>query len=146
MSKGFRFLEDIALADLAFEAWGETPTELFVAASEGLAEAMANPNTVDTIWQQDIQLSQGSLKDLLFDWLSQLVFLKDAESVVFHGVQVQVWEDTDQKTWQVRGTVLGEPIDQTRQELRADVKAVTKHMYEVEEHPGRYRTRVVLDV
>ena len=39
MTKGFRFLEDIALADLAFEAWGESPSELFASAAEALMEA-----------------------------------------------------------------------------------------------------------
>jgi len=146
MNKGFRILEDIALADLAFEAWGETPSELFVAAAEALMGVMANPTTVGTEWSHDVALAEPNLPDLLFEWLSNLVFLKDAEAVVFHHVQAEVWQDSNAQTWHVHGRVVGEGIDANTQELRADVKAITKHLYEVHVEPGHYRARVVLDV
>ena len=38
------------------------------------------------------------------------------------------------------------PVDPGTQELRSDVKGVTKHLYEVSEGSGAWRARVVLDV
>ncbi len=146
MGKGFRFLEDIALADLAFDAWGASPSELFIEAGGALLEAMVNPRTVGTQWNHEVQLVQPTLQDLLFEWLSTFVFLKDAEAVLFHDIQAEVWQDTGTQTWHVRGMIVGDSIDGTTQELRADVKAVTKHLYEVHTEPGHYRARVVLDV
>ncbi|MGA1796796.1 MAG: archease [bacterium] len=44
----FRFLEDIATADIAFEAWGETMEELFSACAEAVIGIMADDaNTRD---------------------------------------------------------------------------------------------------
>ncbi len=146
MNRGFRFLDDVALADLAFEAWGPTPSELFTAAGKALIEAMVNPATVGTQWTQEVRLAQSTLHDLLFEWLATFVFLKDAEAVVFHDVHAEVWQDADAQTWHVRGTIVGDRIDSAAQELRADVKAITKHLYEVHAESGRYRARVVLDV
>ncbi|MDA1304801.1 MAG: archease [Nitrospirae bacterium] len=146
MTKGFRFLEDIALADLAFEAWGESPSELFASAAEALMEAMANPSTVGTEWKHDLDLSEPNLPDLLFEWLSIFVFLKDAEAVVFHDVLAEVWQDPDAQTWHVHGEIVGDTISATSQELRADVKAITKHLYQVHGEPGHYHAQVVLDV
>ena len=146
MNTGFRFLENIALADMAFEAWGESPSELFSAAAEALITAMANPRTVGTGWKHEVDLAESNVSDLLFEWLSHLVFLKDAEAVVFHDVQANVWQDPDTQIWHVRGRIFGERVDATAQELRADVKAITKHLYEVDVEPGRYRAQVVLDV
>lgn len=146
MSKGFRFLENIALADLAFEAWGEFPSELFSSAAKALMEAMTNPSTVGTEWKHDLELSEPNLPDLLFEWLSTFVFLKDAEAVVFHDVQAEVWQDPHDQTWHVHGRIVGEKINATSQELRADVKAITKHLYQVHEEPDHYQAQVVLDV
>jgi len=146
MVKGFRFLEDIALADLAFDAWGESPSELFIEAGGALVEAMVNPLTVGTQWTHEVRLVEPTLHDLLFEWLSTFVFLKDAEAVLFHDVPAEVWQDAEAKTWHVCGTLVGDSIDGATQELRADVKAITKHLYEVHAEPGHYRARVVLDV
>ncbi len=146
MNRGFHFLEDIALADMAFEAWGESPSELFQAAGEALVETMVNPTKVGTQWKHEVRLVQPTLQDLLFEWLSTIVFLKDAEAVLFHDVQTEVWQDAEAQTWNIRGMIIGDRIDPATQELRADVKAVTKHLYEVHAEPGHYRARVVLDV
>jgi len=146
MGKGFHFLDDIAMADLAFAAWGDTPSELLTAAGEGLVDAMVNPTTVGTRWKQEISIAQSTLPDLLFEWLSNLVYLKDAEAVLFHHVQAEVWYDASSENWHLRGQVAGDHIDQLTQELRADVKAITKHMYEVNENSSQYRARIVLDV
>ena len=146
MGKGFRFLEDVALADLAIEAWGESPSELFLEASRALLETMVNPLSVGTQWKHEIELDQPTFPDLLFEWLSVFVFLKDAESVVFHDVQAEVWQDTDTQIWHIRGMIIGDSIDPGTQELRADVKAVTKHLFDVHSEPGHYLARFVVDV
>ena len=46
MTSSFRFLEDIALADSAFEARGSTPSELFVASGRAVIEVMVDPQMV----------------------------------------------------------------------------------------------------
>lgn len=146
MTAQFRFLEDVALADAAFEAYGDTPSELFVAAAQAVIETLANPTTVAATWRRVIEHQAPDLATLLFDWLSDLVYLKDAEGVVFREATAIVSEDRPHGGWNVRGTLTGEPIDQARHELRADVKAVTKHLYEVRQKEDRWVARVVLDI
>ena len=46
MSYDFRFLEDVALADIAFEAEGDSIEDLFQGATRALLETMADPQTV----------------------------------------------------------------------------------------------------
>jgi SHS2 domain-containing protein len=141
----YRMLEDVALADCAFEAWGLTPAELCLASARAVIETMVNPATVGSSWRHHIERRGGDLADLLFDWLSEIVFLKDAEGVVFHEATVDVTR-TGEGAWLLRGHLTGEPINPARHELRADVKAVTKHLYDVVETNGRWAARVVLDI
>lgn len=136
----------MAVADVAFEALGDTPAELCDAAAQAVIEILANPATVSNRWHRTIELENALFADLLFDWLSEMVYLKDAEHVVFSGARSSVLHDPSRRCWQLHGELTGEPIDGARQELRSDVKAVTKHLYDVREHAGRWKARVVLDI
>ncbi len=146
MTADFSFLEDIALADSAFDASGDSPSELFQAAAQAVIETMVNPATVSASKTHTIARKDSDLASLLFDWLSDIVYLKDAQALVFREASAAVRHDPAQDSWQLQGTLTGEPIDQTRHELRADVKAVTKHLYEVRQDGGRWTARVVLDI
>lgn len=148
MSGDFRYLEDVALADAAFEASGGSPSELFVAAARAVIDTMVNPRTVEPRESHDVSQQASDLESLLFDWLSHIVYLKDAKGIVFREAAAIVSESRSGSsgTWSLRGTLTGEPIDQSRHELRADVKAVTKHLYQVRQDGGRWMARVVLDI
>ena len=131
MSGSFRFLEDVALADAAFEAFGDSPSELFAAAARALIETMANPDTVSGEWHRSIVLEEPDLGELLFEWLSRIVYEKDAAGVVFRDATITVTHDQTGEGWRLVGDIDGAPVDPERHELHADVKAVTKHLYDV---------------
>ena len=145
MSGQFRFLDDVALADVAFEASGETPSELFDAAGRAVIETMVNPQTVSVRWLKQLQYLEGSLEALLFEWLSAIVYWKDADGVLYHDVTSDV-DALSSTEWRLRATLQGEPVDLSRHELRSDVKAVTKHLYGVSHNGDRWTVRVVLDI
>lgn len=146
MSKCVRFLEDTVLADAAFEASGDTLQEAFEAATQAIIEIMADPETVSSDWRQEINLEEENVESLLFEWLSHLVFLKDAHGVVFQTASVAVAYDQQIKQWTLHGSIVGEYINQSRQILRSDIKAVTKHQYSFSEKEGKWIARVVLDL
>jgi len=146
MPASFRILDDIAVADVAFEATGGTPSELFVSAAQAVIDILANPTTVAKVWHRTIDREDDQIADLFFDWLSEMVYLKDAEGVVFCQATATVIHEPCPDRWRLHGELIGESIDPTRHELRSDVKAVTKHLYEVCEDGGQWKARVVLDI
>ncbi len=146
MASGFIFLDDVALADMAFDATGDSPEELFQAATQALIESLADPGTVRPLWKETVELEGEDLADLLFDWLNQLVYLKDAKAVVFHKVTLSLRQSEPSRGWRLRAQVSGATVDSTTQDLRSDVKGVTKHLYAVRREGGTWNARVVLDV
>jgi len=140
----FRFLEDIAIADIGFEAEGESLEELFRGATQALIESMANPSSVSVGWERVIERSDVDPAALLFEWLSEVVYWKDAAGAVFRGAPLTVRQERE--VWLLRARLIGAPVDHRTQELHADVKGVTKHLYELKQAGGRWKTRVVLDV
>jgi SHS2 domain-containing protein len=144
MAWTFRFLEKIALADIGFEAEGESVEELFRGATQAVLETMATPSTVSGGWEHVIERSDLDPSALLFDWLSEVVYWKDAAGVVYREAPLTLTREGD--IWLLRARLIGAPVDQQTQELHADVKGVTKHLYELKQTGGRWNVRVVLDV
>ena len=140
----FRFLEEIALADIAFEAEGESVEEVYRGATQALLESMANPATVSGGWERVIERSDADPSMLLFDWLSEVVYWKDAAGAVFREAALTLTREGD--VWLLRAHLIGAPVDQQAQELHADVKGVTKHLYELKQTGSCWKVRVVLDV
>jgi SHS2 domain-containing protein len=132
------------LADLAFEAEGESVEEVFRGATQALLESMANPTTVSERWERTIERNDVDPSALLFDWLSEVVYWKDAAGVVYRAAPLTVTREGD--VWLLRARLIGAPVDQQTQELHADVKGVTKHLYRMSQETGRWKALVVLDI
>ncbi len=139
----YRFLEDIALADSAVEIAGRDLDDLFETAVEALARLMVDPATIAPSVDRRIDLQAAQLDLLLFDWLSELIFLKDRDRYVFTSSHVRIG-GTGPFTLaaQLRGGV----IDSERTALGADPKAVTLHRFALEQSEDGWRARVVIDI
>src|SRR5262249_24874816 len=124
MSSSFRFLEDIALADITFEAEGNSIEALFPGATQALVEIMADPLTVKAVWNQRSIKTEAVLEDLLVEWLSEIVYWKDAAGVVFSEVPLTLTRVNDH--WRLEATLIGAPVDPATQALRNDVKGITR--------------------
>jgi len=144
MSQAYTFLEDTAISDMAFEATGDTPAELFQAAALALFEGMADTHRLRPRVRKEIRLRHAQIDQLMYDWLSELIYLKDAEGLLFGEFKVELSQNSE---WNLTATVRGEPIDPKRHGLRADAKAVTYHQFEVAQtETGGWKARVVVDI
>lgn len=144
MAWTFRFLEEIALADIGFEAEGESVEDVFRGATQALLESMANSVTVSGEWERSIERTDVDLSSLLFEWLSEMVYWKDAAGVVYREAPLTLMREGE--GWLLRARLIGAPVNQQTQELHVDVKGVTKHLYELKQTGDRWKARVVLDV
>ncbi|MBI4999720.1 archease [Candidatus Gottesmanbacteria bacterium] len=147
----FRFLEEIATADVAFEAYGKTLDELFENCGLAVEETMVDTSTVAPAKNSKFEIRNSKLEDLLFDFLSELVFLKDRDGLLFSKIKVKLStylrsDSMPDKRLTLEAKLWGEEIDPTRHHLRADVKAVTKHLFKIEKEREGYKATVVLDI
>lgn len=139
----YRFLEDIATGDAAFEAEGRTLEELFREAAVATFEVMVNTKGVEPRITREVELKNEAVDGLLFDWLSELVYLKDAEAVLFSKFNVIIKKND---AYELKARVSGENINQQKHILRSDVKAITFHMFEVRKTEENWTARVILDI
>ena len=139
----YRFLEDIATGDAAFEAEGRTLEELFREAAVATFEVMVDTKGGEPRITREVELKNEAVDGLLFDWLSELVYLKDAEAVLFSKFNVNIKKND---AYELRAKASGENINQQKHILRSDVKAVTFHMFEVKKTEENWSARVILDI
>ncbi len=141
----YRFLEDAFTADIGFVASGSTLDECFQAAADATLEVMlANPTALRACERRALQVEHDSLDLALLRFLEELVYYKDAEGLLLRAASVRVTQVTGR--WTVSATAEGEPIDASRHELSADVKAVTVHRLDVRQVNGVWEATVVLDI
>jgi len=145
MTSPYRYLEEIATADVAFEAWGATKEEAFLAAADATLNTMVEEiGTVAPRERRVFSLAAGSLDLLLFELLQELVYHKDADRLLLRVRDLRI-EETG-SGYRLRADASGETIDPGKHPLLADVKAVTLYRLSVEKTPSGWRAVVVLDV
>ncbi|MBI2565125.1 archease [Candidatus Woesearchaeota archaeon] len=141
--KKFKFLEGITFADYAYEAYGKNEKELFENAAFGLINSMVDPKTVKSKKRKEIKLENKEIEKLLFDFLEEIIYYKDADNMVFCSTKVSIKKDS---TFHLIAILNGEEIDQKKHKLGIDVKAVTYHNYNVEKTKRGWKATIVLDV
>ncbi len=142
----YRYLEDFATADIAFEAVGSDLKHLFVACADATMNVMIeNPESIEPKESRAFHLVGDSLDMLLFDFLQELIYYKDAERLLLRIGDLDITEDAGHLA--LRATARGEKIDPQRHEQRADVKAVTLHQFTLNRiDDGSWKALIILDV
>jgi SHS2 domain-containing protein len=141
----YRFREDVAMADAAFEAWGASIEELFVAAADATIATMAeDPDAIEDRQRRPIRLEEPSADLLLYRLLEELIYFKDAEGLLLRVPAVCIHNRNGSLV--LEADARGEPLDPSRHHLLVDVKAVTLHLLRVERTARGWEACVVLDV
>lgn len=141
----YHYLEEIGTADIAFEATGHDLPELFSDAADATMNVMIdNLDAIEPRETRHIELSNDKIDMLLFDFLQELIYFKDADRLLLRVRDAQI-EHRDEKYF-LKAKAAGELLDVARHLQRADVKAVTLHDFSVEKEDGGWRARVLLDI
>jgi len=137
------FLDDIATADVAIESRGDTLEELFAASAMATFEVMADTSGIQPEIKKVLHLENSEIDGLLFDWLAELIYLKDSEYMLFGKYDMKITKNTN---YQLDAEIFGEEINQSKHDLRCDVKAITFHLFEVYEKDSKWISRFILDI
>jgi len=141
--KKYKILEKIATADIAFEAYGKNLNELFENSAFAVFEISANVKKISSKIKKTIKLENENVEDLLFDFLSEIIFLKDRDYIIFNKSTVKIDKN---KNYKLKAEAFGEKISHEKHELKMDIKAITLHMFKVEKTKQGYKALVVVDV
>ena len=141
----YEFRGDIAHADIAFNAWNETLEGLFKDAAEATIKVMVeNVPAVRPTETVEIALDQTNEEMLLFDFLNELIFYKDARRLIL--LPKEITFGRSEAGCELKATLQGEEINTERHRMNTDVKAVTMLRFSLTQVQEGWRATVVLDV
>lgn len=128
--KKYEYLDHTA--DAKFLAYGKTLEEAFGNAALAMFNVMIDTDTVSNTISQNIGLTAEDLDGLLFDWLSEFLFLMDAENLIFGDFRVHSIKQEGGQ-FHLNATVYGEAIDLSRHVFDTEVKAATYNNMQVQQ-------------
>ncbi len=130
-------------ADIGLIATGKNLIELFNDAAIGLTSIMVDIDGLTENRERPVSLRGENLEDLFFQWLSEIIFIKDAECFLMKRSEIDFEEEGCAA---LRGILFGDSIDPKRHILKTDVKAVTFYKFRIEKAGEIWKAEVVFDL
>jgi SHS2 domain-containing protein len=131
-------------SDIGFRAYGSDLARAFENAALALFEIMVDTNKVEPKEEIEIEISAEDEGGLLYDWLDRLISLHDSQNLVFSRFQVEISKTAEGP--RLKGRVKGEHFDPSKHDARTAVKAMTYHMMEIKQEPGKCSVQAVVDI
>ncbi len=128
-------------ADIGLHAYGETLPVLFSNAAQGMESLLVPLEQVRVVTSREISVEGHNTISLLLAWLNELIFLFDAEYLLFRDFEIATLTDTA-----LTGRAHGEPYDGQRHELSSAIKAATWHEAAVTQDDEGYTARIIFDL
>lgn len=136
----YRFREVEHTADRALSVWGADLPALFAGAARGMYSlatgGLGGQGLLPTEWRE-LKLEAVDRETLLVEWLNELLYLGEAEDLLF--VDFQITSLTDER---LEARVGGFPFGSTR----GDIKAATFHGLELVRDERGWSTVITFDV
>ena len=136
----YRYIEHPS--DVGFEAYGATLEVLFANAALAMYSFMTDVDEIETAEEREVAVQAEDLYSLMFDWLDEMLFLFESDSLVMKNFDIIV----DELQFNITGMCRGGRFDPAKHESGIIIKAVTYNMMEVKKKNAVWCARVVLDV
>jgi SHS2 domain-containing protein len=127
---------------VGFEAWGATRAEVFRNAGRALMSIIIDLDSVTPRASVPVTAQGRDPAGLVVAWLSEILYLFDAEGWLFGDFEVTGLTDRS-----VAALARGERFEAGRHQIKLLVKAITYHQLALEETgEGRWRAQVYVDI
>ena len=131
-------------ADVGIRATGDSLEECFAEAARGMINLVTDLNTVQEKKSFRIRVEADDLERLLYDFLSEVLYLHHVEFFLFSRFELKITRD-EANLYLLEGTGTGEEFDPTRQRWEEEIKAVTFHGLQVLTEPD-HLVEVLFDI
>ena len=141
---GYKFLDHTA--DVSVEIQGKSLEEAFEQTAYSLMETISPSfKIMSPIIEKTIEIEAEDKEALLFDFLSEFLYLFDVEELIFNKINVHFIKK-DRGKYYLRAKVSGEKFDKQKHELGTEVKAITYSFMSIEEKKKNVKINIVFDI
>ena len=139
MKKAFEIINHVA--DVGIVAYGSDAKELFSNAALALFSLITEPESIEEKLHFDLKVNSEDRDSLLVEWLNELIYLFDAEHILFNRFDIKSLTRN-----QLKAICYGETFDPMKHKIKVGVKAATYHMLKLDKNGGGYKARIIFDI
>ena len=133
------------LSDAGVRGIGRSWSEAFVEGAKAMFSLqVTNLDNVQPVNAVNVKASAKDMAALFVEWLNELIFLRDTESLFFSDFEVKI--SGQEGDYQLTGKAKGEKLDLKRHQTNVDVKAATYSGLRCEQKAGEYLCQCVVDI
>jgi len=141
---GFEFREHTA--DVQVRSWGSSLEEAFSQTAYSLMTTITpDLKKVAPKIEKKITIEAEDKEALLFDFLSEFLYIFDVNELVFSQIYVRSIEKINDN-YKLRATLKGEKFDLDKHEIGIEVKAITYSFLTIEEKHESTIIDIVFDI
>lgn len=142
--KGFKYLDHTA--DVQSKSWGESIEEAFSQCALSLM-AIITPELekISQTTEKSVKIIAEDKEALLFDFLSEFLFIFDVEGLVFNFIDVKITGNKNDQ-YELEALLKGEIFDTDKHEIGTEVKAITYSFIEILESKNNVIIKIVFDL
>jgi SHS2 domain-containing protein len=133
-------------ADVQARCYGPTLEKAFEQAAYSLIATISpNLKQIAPIVNKSIRVSAEDKQALLFDFLTEFLYIFDVDELIFSKIIVKNIEKLD-NGYILIANAIGEKFDKSKHKIGIEVKAITYSYMNIEEHPNNVIIDVVFDI
>ena len=140
------FIYEDHTADVQARCWGKSLEEAFNQTAYSLmATITPDLKRISSNIEKKIKIEAEDKEALLFDFLSELLYIFDVDELVFNTIKVQIIKESED-LFVLNALLRGEKFDVTKHEIGIEVKAITYSFMEIAESKNKVEISIVFDI
>ena len=140
------FIFEDHTADVQALCWGSTLEEAFNQTAYSLMATISpNLDKISPKTEKKIKIEAEDKEALLFDFLSEFLYIFDVNELIFSKIEVQQIKQIGDH-FNLDAVLKGEKFDTNKHEIGIEVKAITYSFMEIDENKEEVKIRIVFDI
>lgn len=128
-------------ADIGIIVYGADFKQLVSNAALALFSLITDVENIERKLKHHIEINSENRDDLFVEWLNELIYLFDAEHLLFNRFDIDKLDNN-----QLKAVCFGEKFNSSRHRIKMGVKAATYHMLEISGDSRGYKAQVIFDI
>ena len=135
-------------ADVGLRAWGISLPHLFWYVTQGMLAIIGSGSQNGKIIRYSLSVTEDTAEELLLQWLKEILFLIEQQNIMvqrFHFETLYINKHSSNGCY-LKASIYGCKYYKTRHDFCTEIKAITRHLFQVKKSLFIWKANLIFDV
>ncbi|MBW9221380.1 archease [Methanothermococcus sp. SCGC AD-155-M21] len=132
------------MADIGIIVKEDSLEKAFEESARALSNLMVHIHSIDKKIKRKIVVRSEDLYGLLYDFLTNLLIIRDSEGIIFSDYNVKIYNNNGE--YILECIAYGEELNREKHNPKMEIKAITYHKMEIKEENGKHIIKYIVDI